>query len=174
MQTDFVLDALEQALYARRTEREGDLVHHSDRGSQYVSIRYSERLAQAGIESSVGSTGDSYDKGYVSHCTSFARSRSSAPPREFGALRLAWCIIAQGLVQGLVFVVVGMAPQQAAAQPDLHRVGRDLQHVGHLLHCQHPTLAQAVKAWLEAIRARQTRHELGMEGCAKTRRCAFR
>jgi transposase InsO family protein len=61
MQTDFVLDALEQALYARRSEREGDLVHHSDRGSQYVSIRYSERLAEAGIEPSVGSTGDSYD-----------------------------------------------------------------------------------------------------------------
>jgi len=61
MQTDFVLDALEQALYARRREREGDLVHHSDRGSQYVSIRYSERLAEAGIEPSVGSTGDSYD-----------------------------------------------------------------------------------------------------------------
>ena len=61
MQTDFVLDALEQALYARRNERDGDLVHHSDRGSQYVSIRYSERLAEAGIEPSVGSTGDSYD-----------------------------------------------------------------------------------------------------------------
>ena len=61
MQTDFVLDALEQALYARRRERDGELVHHSDRGSQYVSIRYSERLAEAGIEPSVGSTGDSYD-----------------------------------------------------------------------------------------------------------------
>ena len=61
MQTDFVLDALEQALYARRPEREGALVHHSDRGSQYVSIRYSERLSEAGIEPSVGSTGDSYD-----------------------------------------------------------------------------------------------------------------
>jgi transposase InsO family protein len=61
MQTDFVLDALEQALYARRAERDGELVHHSDRGSQYVSIRYSERLAEAGIEPSVGSTGDSYD-----------------------------------------------------------------------------------------------------------------
>lgn len=57
MQTDFVLDALEQALYARRSERDGELVHHSDRGSQYVSIRYSERLAEAGIEPSVGSTG---------------------------------------------------------------------------------------------------------------------
>ena len=59
MTTDFVLDALEQALHAR--QREGELVHHSDRGAQYVSIRYSERLAEAGIEPSVGSVGDSYD-----------------------------------------------------------------------------------------------------------------
>jgi len=61
MTTDFVLDALEQALYARQPERDGSLVHHSDRGSQYVSIRYSERLSEAGIEPSVGSKGDSYD-----------------------------------------------------------------------------------------------------------------
>jgi len=60
MRTDFVLDALEQALYARQPERNA-LVHHSDRGSQYVSIKYSERLAEAGIEPSVGSKGDSYD-----------------------------------------------------------------------------------------------------------------
>ncbi len=59
MQTDFVLDALEQALYARRPQ--DGLIHHSDRGSQYVSIRYSDRLAEAGIEPSVGSKGDSYD-----------------------------------------------------------------------------------------------------------------
>ena len=61
MYTDFVLDALEQALYARRPQRDDALIHHSDRGSQYVSIRYTERLAEAGIEPSVGSRGDSYD-----------------------------------------------------------------------------------------------------------------
>jgi putative transposase len=55
----FVLDALEQALHDRRPVR--GLVHHSDRGSQYVSIKYTERLAEAGIEPSVGSVGDSYD-----------------------------------------------------------------------------------------------------------------
>jgi transposase InsO family protein len=60
MTTDFVLDALEQALYARQPERDA-LIHHSDKGSQYVSIRYTERLQEAGIEPSVGSTGDSYD-----------------------------------------------------------------------------------------------------------------
>jgi transposase InsO family protein len=57
----FVLDALEQALHDRRPTRSGGLIHHSDRGSQYVSIRYTERLAEAGIEPSVGSVGDSYD-----------------------------------------------------------------------------------------------------------------
>lgn len=61
MHTDFVLDALEQALYARKPQRDSNLIHHSDRGSQYVSIRYTERLAEAGIEPSVGSKGDSYD-----------------------------------------------------------------------------------------------------------------
>jgi transposase InsO family protein len=57
----FVLDALEQALHDRRLVHRGRLVHHSDRGSQYVSIKYTERLAEAGIEPSVGSVGDSYD-----------------------------------------------------------------------------------------------------------------
>jgi transposase InsO family protein len=61
MHTDFVLDALEQALYDRQPGQADGLVHHSDRGSQYVSIRYTERLAEAGIEPSVGSRGDSYD-----------------------------------------------------------------------------------------------------------------
>ncbi len=60
-QTGFVLDALEQALHDRRPIEGGDLVHHSDRGVQYVSITYTERLAAAGIEPSVGSVGDSYD-----------------------------------------------------------------------------------------------------------------
>ncbi|TXM97043.1 IS3 family transposase [Methylobacterium sp. WL64] len=58
---DFVLDALEQALHERRPFAGSGLVCHSDRGSQYVSIRYTERLAEAGIEPSVGSVGDSYD-----------------------------------------------------------------------------------------------------------------
>jgi len=59
LRTDLALDALEQALWARPTS--DGLVHHSDRGVQYLSIRYTERLAEAGIEPSVGSVGDSYD-----------------------------------------------------------------------------------------------------------------
>jgi transposase InsO family protein len=61
LRSDLALDALEQALYDRPIAASEPLVHHSDRGVQYLSIRYTERLAQAGIEPSVGSTGDSYD-----------------------------------------------------------------------------------------------------------------
>ena len=57
----FVLDALDQALHDRRPARRDRLIHHSDRGVQYVSIKYTERLAEAGLEPSVGSIGDSYD-----------------------------------------------------------------------------------------------------------------
>ena len=60
LRTDLALDALEMAIWARRSELEG-LVHHSDRGSQYLAIRYTERLAEAGAVTSVGSRGDSYD-----------------------------------------------------------------------------------------------------------------
>jgi putative transposase len=61
LRADFVLDALEQAIYARCDDTVGDLIHHSDRGSQYLALRYTERLADAGIDPSVGSRGDSYD-----------------------------------------------------------------------------------------------------------------
>jgi transposase InsO family protein len=61
LRSDLALDALEQALYERPFHASDRLVHHSDRGVQYLSIRYTERLAEAGIELSVGSTGDSYD-----------------------------------------------------------------------------------------------------------------
>jgi len=60
MNTDFVLDALEQALHARQPPK-GTLTHHGDRGSQYLSMRYSQRLSEAGVAASVGSVGDAYD-----------------------------------------------------------------------------------------------------------------
>jgi transposase InsO family protein len=59
--TDFVLDALEQAIYDRCGSTTTGLVHHSDRGTQYLSMRYTDRLGDAGIAPSVGSRGDSYD-----------------------------------------------------------------------------------------------------------------
>ena len=60
LRTDLALDALEMAIWRRQTQLDG-LVHHSDRGSQYLAIRYTERLAEAGAVTSVGSRGDSYD-----------------------------------------------------------------------------------------------------------------
>ncbi|HRK42729.1 MAG TPA: IS3 family transposase [Gemmobacter sp.] len=61
MKTQFVLDALEQAIWQRKTPDNKSLVHHSDRGSQYLSIKYTERLTEAGIDLSVGTVGDAYD-----------------------------------------------------------------------------------------------------------------
>jgi transposase InsO family protein len=61
LRSDLALDALEQALWDRAPEKEDRLVHHSDRGGQYLSIRYTDRLIEAGIELSVGSVGDAYD-----------------------------------------------------------------------------------------------------------------
>jgi len=61
MTTAFVLDALNQAICQRVPAQADGLIHHSDRGSQYLSIKYTERLAEAGIDASVGSVGDSYD-----------------------------------------------------------------------------------------------------------------
>ena len=61
MTTSFVLDALNQAICQRAPSEADKLIHHSDRGSQYLSIKYTERLAEAGIDTSVGSVGDSYD-----------------------------------------------------------------------------------------------------------------
>lgn len=92
--TDFVLDALEQALHDRRPTRRA-LIHHSDRGSQYVSIRYTERLAEAGIESSVGSVGDSYDNALAETINGLYKAevihRRSWPRREDVELAtLAW------------------------------------------------------------------------------------
>ena len=61
LRTDLALDALEMAIWARRGDHLDGLIHHSDRGVQYLAIRYTERLAEAGVTTSVGSRGDSYD-----------------------------------------------------------------------------------------------------------------
>jgi putative transposase len=88
---DFVLDALEQALHERRPAR-GGLVHHSDRGVQYVSIKYTERLAKAGIEPSVGSVGDSYDNALAETINGLYKAEvihRRGPWRSFEAVEFA-------------------------------------------------------------------------------------
>ncbi len=88
----FVLDALEQALHDRRPVHRGGLVHHSDRGSQYVSIKYTERLAEAGIEPSVGSVGDSYDNALAETINGLYKAEvihRRGPWRNFEAVEFA-------------------------------------------------------------------------------------
>ncbi|MFN3314693.1 MAG: IS3 family transposase, partial [Hyphomonas sp.] len=88
----FVLDALEQALHDRRPVHRGGLVHHSDRGSQYVSIKYTERLAEAGIEPSVGSVGDSYDNALAETINGLYKAEvihRRGPWRSFEAVEFA-------------------------------------------------------------------------------------
>jgi len=88
----FVLDALEQALHDRRPVEGDGLIHHSDRGVQYVSIKYTERLAEAGIEPSVGSIGDSYDNALAETINGLYKAEvihRRGPWRSFEAVEFA-------------------------------------------------------------------------------------
>ena len=90
--TAFVLDALEQALHERRPFLGGGLVHHSDRGSQYLALRYTERLAEAGVEPSVGSVGDSYDNALAETINGLFKAEvihRCGPWRSFEAVEFA-------------------------------------------------------------------------------------
>jgi putative transposase len=86
----FVLDALEQAVHQRRPG--SGLVHHSDRGSQYLSIKYTERLAEVGIEPSVGSVGDSHDNALAETINGLFKAEvihRRGPWRSFDAVEYA-------------------------------------------------------------------------------------
>ena len=90
LRSDLALDALEQAICARRNI--DGLVHHSDRGVQYLSIRYTERLAEAGMEPSVGSVGDSYDNAMAETVIGLYRTEvryRRGPWRSFEAVEMA-------------------------------------------------------------------------------------
>ena len=92
LRSDIALDALEQALYDRRFVDGEELIHHSDRGVQYVSIRYTERLAEAGIEPSVGSVGDSYDNALAETIIGLYKTeviRQQGPWRGIDSVELA-------------------------------------------------------------------------------------
>ena len=96
MRTDFVLDALEQAIYARQGETLTGLVHHSDRGTQYLSMRYTDRLADADIAPSVGSQGDAFDNALAESVIGLYKTeviRRKGPWRSLEAVEfatLAW------------------------------------------------------------------------------------
>jgi len=98
LRSDLALDALEQAICEREEDSLEQLVHHSDRGVQYLSIRYTERLSEAGIETSVGSRGDSYDNALAESVIGLFKTeviRNSGPWRgledvEFATLEWVW------------------------------------------------------------------------------------
>ena len=98
LRSDLALDALEQAIYEREADSIDGLIHHSDRGVQYLSIRYTERLAEAGIEPSVGSKGDSYDNALAETVIGLYKTELIGPQRpwtsleevEFATLRWVW------------------------------------------------------------------------------------
>jgi putative transposase len=92
LRTDLALDALEMALWARRSQPLAGLVHHSDRGVQYLSIRYTERLADTGAVCSVGSRGDSYDNALAESVIGLFKTevvRKQGPWKSFERLELA-------------------------------------------------------------------------------------
>lgn len=112
----FVLDALEQALHERKPARGDGLIHHSDRGSQYVSIKYTERLAAAGIQPSVGSVGDSYDNALAESINALYKAElihRRGPWRSFEAVVFATLRVGR---------LVQPSPVNGAAR--LHHAGR--------------------------------------------------
>jgi putative transposase len=119
----FVLDALEQALHERRPVRRGGLVHHSDRGSQYVSIRYTERLAEAGIEPSVGSVGDSYDNALAETINGLYKAEvihRRGPWRSFEAVEFATLEWVDWFNNRRLLEPIGNIPPAEAERRGLH------------------------------------------------------
>jgi len=112
LRTDLALDALEQAICEREEETSDRLVHHSDRGVQYLSIRYTDRLAEAGIEPSVGSKGDSYDNALAESVIGLFKTeviRQRGPWRsledvEFATLEWVWWFNHHRLLEPIGYV----------------------------------------------------------------------
>jgi len=112
LKSDLALDALEQAISEREEARQERLVHHSDRGTQYLSIRYTERLAEAGIEPSVGSRGDSYDNALAESVIGLFKTeviRRRGPWRshedvEFATLEWVWWFNHHRLLEPIGYV----------------------------------------------------------------------
>jgi putative transposase len=133
LRTDLALDALEMAIWRRQAQLDG-LVHHSDRGSQYLSIRYTERLAEAGAVTSVGSRGDSYDKALASHCTSWCwLGVDSVGEGAAHAFDQAGVAGGGWLEEPLVLVVGLVAGEQASPVPVLDGGAVDAETFGDLV-----------------------------------------
>ena len=131
LRSDLALDALEQAICERQRESDEQLVHHSDRGVQYLSIRYTERLLEAGIEPSVGSRGDSYDNALAESVIGLFKTEviHRRPWRgfedvEFAALTWVWWFNHHRLLAPL-----GYLPQTELEENFHNSARRDATHV---------------------------------------------
>ena len=126
MRADLVLDALEQALWARGEAR--GVIHHSDRGSQYLSIRYTERLAEAGVEPSVGSVGDSYDNAMAESIIGLYKTElieQRGPWRSLDAVEYATLAWVHWFNHQRLLEPIGNVPP-AEFEAEYHRRSREL------------------------------------------------
>jgi transposase InsO family protein len=126
MRADLVLDALEQALWARAGAK--GVIHHSDRGSQYLSIRYSERLAEAGVEPSVGSVGDSYDNAMAESIIGLYKTElieQRGPWRSLDAVEYATLAWVHWFNNQRLLEPIGNVPP-AEFEAEYHRQAREL------------------------------------------------
>lgn len=132
MRADFVLDALEQALYARQPERDASLIHHSDRGSQYVSIRYTDRLTEAGIEPSVGGKGDSHDNALAEMIDGLYKAelvRRRVPWKAVESLELATLEWVTWFNRHRLLETIGHMPPAEAEQRYYLQLAQQAEHV---------------------------------------------
>ncbi len=152
LRTDLALDALEMAIWARGEDDLGGLVHHSDRGGQYLAIRYSERLADEGAVGSVGSKGDSYDKGLASHCTSWCWSGGNSSGEVASlALHETWIARSGSIEQPGVAVVGLVTREQPDPMPGLDGGRVDTENLGDLTDGQLAGGAEPVVAARELV-----------------------
>jgi len=142
--TDVVLDALEQAIYDRRGTGVEDLVHHSDRGTQYLAMRYTDRLAEAGIEPSVGSRGDSYDNALAESIIGLFKTeviQRKGPWRHVEAVEFA-----------TLTWVDWFNTRRLGCLPDAFRsIGADRRHPSGKLHAR---LSSSQGVWLQLVAKR--------------------
>jgi transposase InsO family protein len=115
----FVLDALQQAIHDWPPVHRGGLIHHSDRGSQYVSIKYTERLAESGIEPSVGNVGDSYDNALAKTINGLYKAEvihRRGPWRSFEAVEYATLEWVDWFNNGRLLAPIGNIPPAEAEE----------------------------------------------------------
>ena len=164
--TDFVLDALEQAIYDRRGAGAADLIHHSDRGSQYLSMRYTDRLVEADIVPSVGSRGDSYDNAMAESIIGLFKTeviQRKGPWRHLDAVEFATLVWVDWFNHRRLLEPIGYVPPaeyeaeyyahldaDVTSEPDSRRGARRQSHADDSPH------GQAVEHPHDVLRRQET------------------